>query len=537
MDFTRSLKVFLGLLVCMANASICHAQQSNDWFSKFSPNAVFRLAGSVDNFTQIVCEEPGMANDTIWVDGEITSPMWKIQAGLEDENILVISQDKKGKKAQLKNVFYPLNAIRKNKEGRIEATCIVEEDGSLTDVKILNSVYPSIDAEALRIFSEVKLLPCKIGEKAIRCRHKISVLFEIVDREHNYARVLVVDPEAIPEGVSKRFRYNITKVQTTTQTKKDRYGILESNSSTTGRWTVDLKVDVPKDDLDFEKMLCGILYGKSSKSIQAGGTKFADKFTGTIKNKDFKGVRGTALTHTAYCLSYKPGKYYSYGYVVSLKPYAFSDQGSTIPYNFIYDIQSKRVLTLADVLTGESIMAMGLNAEESYDLGVDEYFLYIGKNGQRIDMVAISQENWNKFSSNFQALLGEKDAHPLSFTRDNFKNKGYLGIQLMNLNQKILGIPSFGVNNVYLQSHIKENLNLPDSVMEKGKSLEANILYVIEKDGTISNVEISQTDNGTELRDELLRIFQTMPRRQSLVLSIDGPVRSYHMMKYRLSLR
>ena len=90
--------------------------------------------------------------------------MWKVQANMEDENVLVVSQNKNGKKAILRNTSYPSDAIKKSKEGKIEATCIVEEDGSLTDVKIINPIYPSIDAEALRIFSEVKLLTCKIGD-------------------------------------------------------------------------------------------------------------------------------------------------------------------------------------------------------------------------------------------------------------------------------------------------------------------------------------------------------------------------------------
>lgn len=536
MNFTRRLKV-LFLLVCIIAIGKCYAQQSSGLFAKFPSETVFNLTQSIGDFTQIICEVSGMTNDTIWVASNIQPPMWKVQANMDDENILIISQDKKGKKAVLKNAFYPLDAIKKGKEGKIEATCIVEEDGSLTDVRIINPIYPSIDAEALRIFSKVKLLPCKISSKPLRCRHKVSVLFEIVDKKNNYARVLVVNPKGTSEGVEKRYKYDVTWTQTTTQTKRDKYGFIENSRSwTSGRWSTKLEIDVPKNNPEFEKLLCKILYGKSAKSIENGGEKFARKFEGKLKNKDFKGVKGNALSVTAHCLSYKAGKYYSYGYEISLKPTDYSSENYQIPYNFIYDIQSKRVLTIADVFTTESIMAMGLY-EESYDLGVDEYFIYVGKKGKSIGIVPISQENWNKFSPMFQALLGEKDIYPLSLDKDKFTNKGKLGIQLKDLNQKIVSIPSYSVNNVYLQSYIKENLNLPENVLKSKKSFVANISYVIEKDGTISNVEITQTDDGTEFRDELLRIFQTIPKRQSLVLSNDGPVRSYYTLKYRLSLR
>lgn len=261
------------------------------------------------------------------------------------------------------------------------------------------------------------------------------------------------------------------------------------------------------------------------------------KFEGKIKHKDFKGIKGNYFSVIAHCLSYKAGKYYSYGYEISLKPAVYSIENYQIPYNFIYDIQSKRLLTIADVLTTECIVAMGLNANESFDLGVDEYFLYIGQKGESIEIIPISQENWNKFSATFQALLGTKDAYPLSIKKDFFTNKGKFGIQLIDLNQRIVGLPSYSVNNVYLQSHIKENLKLSDSVVKKGKSLSVNISFVIEKDGMVSNVAVTQTDDSTELRDELLRILQTMPRRQSLELSVDGSVRSYHTLKYSISIR
>ena len=537
MNLIRKIKA-LCLLVCIPAVGMCHVQQNNDLFSMFPSKTVFSLTESIGDYTRIICEVPGMTNDTVWVVSRVQPPMWKVQADMEDENILVISQGKNGKRAQLRNVSYPLDAIKKGKEGKIEATCIVEEDGSLTDVSILNPIFPSIDAEALRLFSKMRLLPCKIGDKPLRCRHKISLLFEIVDKKSKYGRVLIVNPENISEGVAKRYKYDVTWTQTTTQTKRDKYGFVEdSRSWTSGRWSTKLEIDVPKDNPDLENLLCKLLYGKKNKSIEIGGEKLAKRFSGKIKNKDFKGVEGTALSVIAHCLSYKAGKYYSYGYEISLQPYAYGAQGRVIPYNFIYDIQSKRLLTIADVITTESIVAMGLNAEESFDLGVDEHFLYIGKKGESIDVVPISQENWKKFSPVFQEILGDKQAYPLSFDKDKFTNKSRLGIQFKDLNQKIMTIPTFSVNNIYLQEYIKENLKLTDNVVKKGEPLVANISYVIEKDGTISNVEITQTDNGTELRDELLRIFQTMPRRQSLVLSSEGPARSYHKLTYRLTFK
>lgn len=195
---------------------------------------------------------------------------------MEDENVLVVSQNKNGKKAILRNTSYPSDAIKKGKEGKIEATCIIEEDCSLTDVRIINPIYPSIDAEALRIFSEVKLLTCKIGDKPIRCRHNISILFEIVDKDTKYARVLVVNSEKLSEGVAKRYKYNVGWTQTTTRTTTDKYGFVEDrNSWTSGNWRTKLEIDVPKDNPEFEKLLCELLYNNGNGSIEDGGEKCA----------------------------------------------------------------------------------------------------------------------------------------------------------------------------------------------------------------------------------------------------------------------
>lgn len=144
---------------------VCVAQQDNDYFSKLPANTVYSLLESVGGFTPIVCEVSGKTNDTIWAENFVQPPMWKIQAGMDDESVFVISQNKGSKKAFIKKASYPRDAMKKGKEGQVEATCIVEEDGSLTDIKISKSVFPSIDAEALRLFSEARLLLARSEKK------------------------------------------------------------------------------------------------------------------------------------------------------------------------------------------------------------------------------------------------------------------------------------------------------------------------------------------------------------------------------------
>lgn len=533
MKFARRLRA-LCLLVYLGIPGVCIAQQDNDYFSKLPANTVYSLLESVDGFTPIVCEVSGKTNDTIWAENLVQPPMWKIQVDMNDESVFVLSQNKKGKKAYMKNASYPKDAMKKGKEGLVEATCIVEKDGSLTDIKIIRSVFPSIDAEALRLFSEIRLLPCKIGEKPLRCKHKIALLFEIVDKKTKYGRALVVNPKNLPDGVAKKFQYGVRWTRTTTETKTDKYGFKDSRSWTSGSWHTALDIDVPKNNTELEKVLCQILYHKIGKSIEASGPKFAKRFKGKIKGEEFKKIKGSDLSITAHCLSYKVDKYYSYGYETTIKKFSVDRNGYTIAHNFIYDIQANRLLTIADIFTEDYIKSMGLDTEEKYDLGINDFFLYVGKNKKNIITVSLTQENWYKFSPIFHSLLGHKHCFPVSINEDDYLYESKLGIQPTKIKRKILNKPSLLINNEDFFHYINKNIIVPKSIAKTQKSVKADISFIVERDGTLSNLSITQTDEETELRDELMRIFDKIPQCQPLTLSGET-VRSFNMLEYKLS--
>ena len=54
------------------------------------------------------------------------------------------------------NVNYPEQAKKDSIEGRVVVGFVIDTDGSITDPKIVRSVHPLLDAEALRV---VKLMP------------------------------------------------------------------------------------------------------------------------------------------------------------------------------------------------------------------------------------------------------------------------------------------------------------------------------------------------------------------------------------------
>jgi len=54
------------------------------------------------------------------------------------------------------NLKYPQDAINKKIEGKVVCRFLVNKDGTVSDVKVIRSLYPSIDNEAIRV---LKMLP------------------------------------------------------------------------------------------------------------------------------------------------------------------------------------------------------------------------------------------------------------------------------------------------------------------------------------------------------------------------------------------
>ena len=78
------------------------------------------------------------------------------------------------------NMVYPQEAIAKGIEGRVIVKFTIEEDGSVTNGKILRGVDPLLDNEALRLVSIMpKWSPGRFAGKDIRTMYNLPVLFKL----------------------------------------------------------------------------------------------------------------------------------------------------------------------------------------------------------------------------------------------------------------------------------------------------------------------------------------------------------------------
>jgi len=78
------------------------------------------------------------------------------------------------------NLHYPPDAFESGLQGRCIISFIVEKDGSISTPKVVRSISPSLDAEALRIVNLMpKWIPAKDKGKAVRSKCAIPIVFRI----------------------------------------------------------------------------------------------------------------------------------------------------------------------------------------------------------------------------------------------------------------------------------------------------------------------------------------------------------------------
>ena len=79
-----------------------------------------------------------------------------------------------------KNIKYPVVAEENGIQGRVICTFVVERDGRVTDVRVVKSVDPSLDKEAVRVIKSMpKWIPGKQNGSAVRVKYTLPVTFRL----------------------------------------------------------------------------------------------------------------------------------------------------------------------------------------------------------------------------------------------------------------------------------------------------------------------------------------------------------------------
>ncbi|WP_290089182.1 TonB family protein [Paramuribaculum intestinale] len=89
------------------------------------------------------------------------------------------------------HIQYPQNAYDSHIQGRVIVQFLVKEDGSVGDAKIIRSVFPSLDEEALRVVTRLpEFNPAILDGKAVEYWFTIPIVFRLEDdlKSHKKAK-------------------------------------------------------------------------------------------------------------------------------------------------------------------------------------------------------------------------------------------------------------------------------------------------------------------------------------------------------------
>lgn len=119
-----------------------------------------------------------------------------------------------------RNMKYPLAAQQAKIEGRVVVQFVVDRDGSVNDIKVVRSISPELDAEAVRVIGLMpKWNPGKQRGKAVAVKYTMPIQFHLdkpkAEEKVVQAITMKVDKEASQEtvdAVKDHLRGKVTRV-------------------------------------------------------------------------------------------------------------------------------------------------------------------------------------------------------------------------------------------------------------------------------------------------------------------------------------
>ena len=139
----KSMIIAIAAAVLTAGTTVCHAQTSQSQQTEQK-------------------QEPVYEQDKVEQKAEFTGGMMK--------QIEFMMQ----------NLKYPKEAEKDGASGTVRVYFIVEKDGTLTDVKVPDSVHKALDAEGIRLVKSMpKWTPAKVKGKAVRSKMMLPVQFRL----------------------------------------------------------------------------------------------------------------------------------------------------------------------------------------------------------------------------------------------------------------------------------------------------------------------------------------------------------------------
>ncbi len=77
-----------------------------------------------------------------------------------------------------RNLVYPKEAIEKGIEGEVTSVFIIDKTGKVSNVRVVEGVYPALDKEAVRVIKMMpKWKPAQIKGKNVAVNYTLPIVF------------------------------------------------------------------------------------------------------------------------------------------------------------------------------------------------------------------------------------------------------------------------------------------------------------------------------------------------------------------------
>lgn len=111
-----------------------------------------------------------------------------------------------------KNIVYPVKAAEKNIQGRVIIRFSVDLDGSLSDITIVHSVDPALDAEAIRLVKTMpKWIPGTQDGQPVKVNFTLPITFSLSNATPSEKQTSTSDaakePASFPGGLNALMEY------------------------------------------------------------------------------------------------------------------------------------------------------------------------------------------------------------------------------------------------------------------------------------------------------------------------------------------
>ncbi len=88
------------------------------------------------------------------------------------------------------NIKYPAETQQSKTEGRVIVSMIVDKTGKVTEPRVLKSVSPALDAEAIRVVSQMpQWIPGKQKGEAVNVKYTLPISFKLVKPAHTPTKI------------------------------------------------------------------------------------------------------------------------------------------------------------------------------------------------------------------------------------------------------------------------------------------------------------------------------------------------------------